>query len=194
MANQQFSKAVCTLRDEHLHTMNILFSTLLLGLVALWFVPVSFAETVKSSAPVFTVFLAWLWMGEKTSWLVCLSLFPIMGGLALCSANELSFNATGFAAAMITNLSECLQNVFSKKLISGEMYSYSPPELQFYTSLASICVQVPTLILMVDLSLVPMNFTYQMILLFVINGVSFHLQSLTEYTLLSYISPVTHRQ
>ncbi|GFQ91662.1 solute carrier family 35 member E2B [Trichonephila clavata] len=168
------------------------FSTLLLGLVALWFVPVSFAETVKSSAPVFTVFLAWLWMGEKTSWLVCLSLLPIMGGLALCSANELSFNATGFAAAMITNLSECLQNVFSKKLISGEIYSYSPPELQFYTSLASICVQVPTLILMVDLSLVPMNFTYQMILLFVINGVSFHFQSLTEYSLLSYISPVTH--
>lgn len=29
-----------------------------------------------------------------------------MGGLALCSANELSFNAAGFAAAMATNLSE----------------------------------------------------------------------------------------
>ncbi|GBM73173.1 Solute carrier family 35 member E2B [Araneus ventricosus] len=100
------------------------FSTLILGLIALWFVPVSFAETVKSSAPVFTVFLAWLLMGEKTSWLVCLSLLPIMGGLALCSANELSFNAAGFAAAMITNLSECLQNVFSKKLISGDKYCY----------------------------------------------------------------------
>lgn len=82
------------------------FSTLILGLVALWYVPVSFAETVKSSAPVFTVFLAYLLMGEKTSWLVCLSLIPVMGGLALCSANELSFNTTGFAAAMSTNLSE----------------------------------------------------------------------------------------
>lgn len=82
------------------------FSTLILGLVALWYVPVSFAETVKSSAPVFTVFLAYLLMGEKTSWLVCLSLIPVMGGLALCSLNELSFNAAGFAAAMATNLSE----------------------------------------------------------------------------------------
>lgn len=72
----------------------------------MWYVPVSFAETVKSSAPVFTVFLAWLLMSEKTSWLVCMSLLPIMGGLALCSANELSFNAAGFAAAMTTNLSE----------------------------------------------------------------------------------------
>ncbi|CAL1264955.1 unnamed protein product [Larinioides sclopetarius] len=168
------------------------FSTLILGLIALWFVPVSFAETVKSSAPVFTVFLAWLLMGEKTSWLVCLSLFPIMGGLALCSANELSFNAAGFAAAMITNLSECLQNVFSKKLISGDKYCYSPPELQFYTSVASICVQIPTLILMVDVSLVSTNFTYKMLMLLVINGISFHCQSITEYSLLSYISPVTH--
>lgn len=72
----------------------------------MWYVPVSFAETVKSSAPVFTVFLAYLLMGEKTSWLVCLSLIPVMGGLALCSANELSFNTAGFAAAMSTNLSE----------------------------------------------------------------------------------------
>ena len=72
----------------------------------MWYVPVSFAETVKSSAPVFTVFLAYLLMGEKTSWLVCLSLIPVMGGLALCSANELSFNTAGFLAAMATNLSE----------------------------------------------------------------------------------------
>lgn len=82
------------------------FSTLILGLIALWYVPVSFAETVKSSAPVFTVLLAYLLMGEKTSWLVCMSLIPVMGGLFLCSANELSFNAAGFIAAMATNLSE----------------------------------------------------------------------------------------
>ncbi|KFM78947.1 Solute carrier family 35 member E2, partial [Stegodyphus mimosarum] len=168
------------------------FSTLILGLIALWFVPVSFAETVKSSAPVFTVFLAWLLMGEKTSWLVCLSLIPVMGGLALCSANELSFNAAGFVAAMATNLSECLQNVSSKKLISNEKHCYSPPELQFYTSMASVCVQIPTLILMMDISQFHANVSSKMVTLLVLNGISFHCQSITEYTLLGYISPVTH--
>ena len=34
------------------------------GLVALYFVAVSFAETVKSSAPLFTVLIAWLVMGK----------------------------------------------------------------------------------------------------------------------------------
>lgn len=35
-----------------------------------------------------------------------MSLIPIMSGLALCSAYELSFNIKGFAAALATNLTE----------------------------------------------------------------------------------------
>ncbi len=37
---------------------------------------------------------------------VNLSLLPVMGGLALCSANELSFNLPGFLAAVGANVSE----------------------------------------------------------------------------------------
>ena len=48
-----------------------------------------------------------------------------MGGLALCSANELSFDSRGFIAALATNLTECLQNVYSKMLISGVNFKYT---------------------------------------------------------------------
>ena len=65
---------------------------------------------------------------------VKLSLLPVMGGLALCSANELSYNLPGFTAALVTNISECAQNVYSKMLISGDNFKYSPSEMQFYTS------------------------------------------------------------
>lgn len=104
------------------------FSTLLLGLVALWYVPVSFAETVKSSAPVFTVLIARVLLGEPTNLLVNLSLIPVMLGLALCSAYELSFTAIGFMASLAANISECLQNVYSKRLLSLERYE--PHQLQ----------------------------------------------------------------
>jgi solute carrier family 35 protein E2 len=63
--------------------------------------------------------------GEVTGLYVNLSLIPVMGGLALCSANELSFHTLGFLAAVGTNVSECLQNVYSKLLISGEAYKYT---------------------------------------------------------------------
>ena len=82
------------------------FTTVVLGLVALKFVAVSFTETVKSSAPIFTVLIARLMLGERTGLYVMLSLFPIMSGLALCSAYELSFNLQGFIAALATNLTE----------------------------------------------------------------------------------------
>lgn len=36
--------------------------------------------------------------------LVNLSLIPVMGGLALCTATEMSFNFLGFSAALSTNI------------------------------------------------------------------------------------------
>ena len=66
-----------------------------------------------------------------------------MGGLAICSANELSFNMMGFIAALATNISECGQNVYSKMLISGDAFKYTPAEMQFYTSAASLVVALP---------------------------------------------------
>ena len=97
--------------------------TVVLGLVSLKYVAVSFTETIKSSAPFFTVIFARLMLGEVTSWKVNLSLVPVVGGLALCSATELSFNAIGFSAAVFNNCIDCIQNVFSKKLLSTH-YNY----------------------------------------------------------------------
>lgn len=64
-------------------------------------------------------------LGEQTGLFVNLSLLPVMSGLALCSANEISFEVHGFVAAMATNLTECLQNVYSKMLISGDKFKYT---------------------------------------------------------------------
>ncbi|PIO05283.1 hypothetical protein AB205_0140150 [Aquarana catesbeiana] len=109
------------------------FSTVVLGLVSLKNVAVSFAETVKSSAPIFTVIMSRLILGEYTGMMVNLSLLPVMGGLALCTATEISFN-----------------NVFSKKLLSGDKYKFSPPELQFYTSAAAVILLIPTWIFLME--------------------------------------------
>lgn len=51
-----------------------------------------------------------LCLGQVTGLCVNLSLLPVMGGLALCSLNELSFNLFGFLAAMGTNIRHWQQN------------------------------------------------------------------------------------
>ncbi|KAF3820420.1 solute carrier family 35 member E2A isoform X1 [Mirounga leonina] len=171
------------------------FATVVLGLVSLKNVAVSFAETVKSSAPIFTVIMSRMILGEYTGLLVNLSLIPVMGGLALCTATEISFNVLGFSAALSTNIMDCLQNVFSKKLLSGDKYRFSAAELQFYTSAAAVTMLVPAWIFM-DLPVIgrsgkSFSYSQDVVLLLLMDGVLFHLQSITAYALMGKISPVT---
>ncbi|XP_029290839.1 solute carrier family 35 member E2A isoform X2 [Cottoperca gobio] len=172
------------------------FTTVVLGLVSLKNVAVSFAETVKSSAPIFTVIMSRLILGEYTGMWVNLSLFPIMAGLALCTATELSFNMIGFSAALSTNIMDCLQNVFSKKLLSGDTYKFSPPELQFYTSAAAVIMLIPAWLFFLDIPVIGKSgrsfiFSQDIVLLLLFDGGLFHLQSVTAYALMGRISPVT---
>lgn len=172
------------------------FTTVVLGLVSLKNVAVSFAETVKSSAPIFTVIMSRLILGEYTGLWVNLSLFPVMAGLALCTATEISFNMLGFSAALSTNIMDCLQNVFSKKLLSGDTYKFSPPELQFYTSAAAVIMLIPAWVFLLDIPIIgksgrSFTLSQDMVLLLLFDGVLFHLQSVTAYALMGRISPVT---
>ncbi|CAB1427262.1 unnamed protein product [Pleuronectes platessa] len=174
----------------------IRFTSVVLGLVSLKNVAVSFAETVKSSAPIFTVIMSRLILGEYTGLWVNLSLFPVMAGLALCTATEVSFNMLGFSAALSTNVMDCLQNVFSKKLLSGDTYKFSPPELQFYTSAAAVIMLIPAWVFLMDLPVLGKNgrsfiFSQDIVLLLLFDGGLFHLQSVTAYALMGRISPVT---
>lgn len=116
------------------------FATVVLGLVSLKHVAASFTETIKSSAPFFTVFFAWIMLGETTPVPIMCSLVPVAGGLLVASVSELSFNMIGFFAAVATNSVECVQNVFSKRLLSKD---YTPSQLQFYTSVTALILQVP---------------------------------------------------
>ncbi|KAK3105197.1 hypothetical protein FSP39_019558 [Pinctada imbricata] len=150
------------------------FSTVVLGLVALKFVAVSFTETVKSSAPLFTVLISSVLTGEYTGFYTFLTLIPIMGGLALCSAYELSFNIQGFIAALATNLTEC------------------PAELQFYTSISSVVVQIPACFFLIDFEKAQNSLDTMMVISLIANGIFFHFQSISAYVLMGYISPVTH--
>merc|ERR1719469_1090604 len=125
------------------------FATVVLGLVSLNNVAASFTETIKASAPFFTVVIAFLMLGERTSGKVLLSLLPVAAGLVMVSYTELSFNIIGFSAAVATNVIECVQNVFSKRLLARE---YSASQLQFYTSLTALVLQAPIFVYSLDFS------------------------------------------
>jgi solute carrier family 35, member E2 len=191
----------------------------LLGLLSLSHVALSFTETIKATAPLFTVVFAFLLLGERHNTRVILSLVPVMVGLVLCSETELSFDMVGFIAAMLNNLIDCLANVFSKKLLNNDVMT--PAHLQFYTSVVAATLQIPVILSMyygigpdntVDiyrngdqgglvhnaslpklLRIIPKHRDPSDLLRpsMAINGVFFHMQSVTSYFVMSLVSPVT---
>ncbi|KAL3778384.1 hypothetical protein HJC23_003193 [Cyclotella cryptica] len=114
-------------------------ATVVLGLIALEHVPVSFVETIKATAPAFTVVFARLILKERTATPVMLTLVPVVAGLILCSASELRFDTVGFVAAVMNNCADCVQNVMSKRMLTH----LKPTQLQFYTSVAALVLQTP---------------------------------------------------
>lgn len=113
--------------------------TVVLGLIALEHVPVSFVETIKATAPAFTVIFARLILKEHTPSPVMLTLIPVVAGLILCSKSELRFDTIGFLAAVTNNCADCVQNVMSKRMLTH----FRPTQLQFYTSVAALMMQCP---------------------------------------------------
>lgn len=169
-------------------------ATVILGLVSLQHVAASFTEAIKASAPLFTVLFAWLILGEKTSRVVIASLLPIMLGLLVTSGTELSFDTIGFVAAVSTNMIDCIQNVFSKRL----MDQMTPIQLQFYTSVAAIVLQLPVMLYnhneSIRAHITGENtemFSVSVVFWLLVACVFYHLQSVSAYYCVDSVSPVT---
>lgn len=94
------------------HMLGNLLTNVSLGKVA-----VSFTHTIKAMEPFFSVALSSVFLGTPVTIPVVLSLVPIVGGVALASFSEASFNWAGFGAAMGSNLTFQSRNVLSKKVV-----------------------------------------------------------------------------
>ena len=93
-----------------LHLAGFLTTNMSLGAVN-----VSLTHTIKSLEPFFTVFLSYIFLGSVPTLPVMLTLVPIVAGVVVASATDLSFNWYGFATAMGSNLFFQSRNVISKK-------------------------------------------------------------------------------
>ena len=169
-------------------------STIILGLVSLSYVAASFTETIKASSLLVTVLFSWMILGERTSLPVLLSLFPVMGGLVLCTSSELSFHTIGFLAALFNNVLDCIQNVVSKKMMK---LLVTPVQLQFFTSFVGMFFQLPVLLWQLQRSAISAETVQakvvgrEVALYMLIAAVLFHAQSVSAYCTMSLMSPVS---
>ncbi|KAK3121542.1 hypothetical protein QOZ80_8BG0655780 [Eleusine coracana subsp. coracana] len=177
------------------HTLGNLFTNMSLGKVA-----VSFTHTIKAMEPFFSVLLSAIFLGEMPTVWVVSSLVPIVGGVALASLTEASFNWAGFWSAMASNVTFQSRNVLSKKLMVKKEGEESLDNINLFSiiTVMSFFLLAPVTFLTEGVKLTP---TYlqsaglnvqQVLTRSLIAGLCFHAYQQVSYMILSKVSPVTH--
>ncbi|KAL9252955.1 Phosphoenolpyruvate/phosphate translocator 2, chloroplastic-like protein [Drosera capensis] len=175
------------------HTLGNLFTNMSLGKVA-----VSFTHTIKAMEPFFSVILSAMFLGEMPTPWVVLSLLPIVGGVALASMTEASFNWAGFTSAMASNLTNQSRNVFSKKFMVKKEESLDNITLFSIITIMSFFLLAPAAIFMEGVKFTP---TYleaaglnvkQVYTRSLLAALCFHAYQQVSYMILQRVSPVTH--
>ncbi|XP_010923226.1 phosphoenolpyruvate/phosphate translocator 1, chloroplastic [Elaeis guineensis] len=187
------SQLVAILPLAMVHTLGNLFTNMSLGKVA-----VSFTHTIKAMEPFFSVLLSSLFLGELPTVWVLLSLVPIVGGVALASMTEASFNWAGFWSAMASNLTFQSRNVLSKKLMVKKEESLDNINLFSIITIMSFCLLAPVTLFVEGVKFTPsyvqsagLNLK-QIYLRSLIAGLCFHAYQQVSYMILARVSPVTH--
>lgn len=187
------SQLVAILPLAIVHTLGNLFTNMSIGKVA-----VSFTHTIKASEPFFSVLLSALFLGELPTLWVISSLVPIVGGVALASCTDASFNWAGFITAMASNISNQSRNVFSKKFMVRKEESLDNITLFSVMTIMSFLMLTPMAIFMDGIKFSPsylqssglnMNEIYTKCLM---AGFCFHSYQQVSYMILSRVSPVSH--
>ncbi|KAG8366888.1 hypothetical protein BUALT_Bualt16G0014800 [Buddleja alternifolia] len=178
------------------HTMGNLLTNVSIGKVA-----VSFTHTIKAMEPFFTVVLSALLVGERPSPWVVSSLVPIVGGVALASFTEVSFNWIGFGSAMASNLTNQTRNVFSKKFMIRKEETLDNINLFSIMTIISFLLLTPAAILLEGVKFSPSYFQYaaseglnvrELCTRAIFSGFCFHTYQQVSYMILQMVSPVTH--
>lgn len=159
-------------------------------------VAISLTHTVKTLEPAFNVVLSKLVLGEGTPTGAVLSLIPIIVGVAMASAGELSFNWTGFLTAMASNLTFGFRAVWSKMAMTK---SLSSTAVYAYTTLISVLICVPWALLAeggtlkagIDAAIANVGaqrFYFDLTAV----GLLYHLYNQFAFNTLQRVSPVSH--
>jgi len=175
------------------HTLGNLFTNMSLGKVA-----VSFTHTIKAMEPFFSVLLSALFLGENPNPLVVASLVPIVGGVALASLTEASFNWAGFLSAMASNVTFQSRNVLSKKFMVKKEGSLDNINLFSIITIMSFFLLLPTTFFVEGVKFTPKALAAAGLDVKVvatralIAGLCFHSYQQVSYMILAKVSPVTH--
>jgi len=167
------------------------------GVIALGAGAVSFTQVVKASEPAFTAAISGVFFNDYLSWQSYASLIPVMVGVAMSSATELSFSWYCLAAGIMSNVFAAARGVFGKKQMSGSASKTLSPE-NYYAVLTiiSFMLLLPIMLLFEGSKIIGLSIVDEKIKTgiknAVISGILFYLYNEVSFKALSNLNAVSH--
>jgi solute carrier family 35 protein E1 len=196
-------------KDEFFETLQnlkvvALYNTLThsAGVIALGSGAVSFTQVVKAAEPLTTAIISFLFQSSVLNIKAYLSLIPVIIGVALSSANELTFSWYCLIAGLIANLFASARGVFGKTAMckqDTEKCSIMLSAENFYAVLTimSSFMLIPLMIFFEgskinQLLIKPTTMEIEGIVYTMISGLLFYLYNEVSFKVLNEVHPVTH--
>jgi len=158
-------------------------------------ISLSYSHTVKASMPIFTVFLSRIIFKETQTFVVYLSLLPIVLGIILATVTELSFDFIGLFCALFSTLNFSLQNIFCKKVMKDTNIHH----LHLLKELNQICFIITIPFWMTfDLTrwnsnaLEKVDSPLRLIFLILVDAIFNFTQNMVAFTVISLITPLSY--
>jgi solute carrier family 35 protein E1 len=178
-----------------LHTLTHLGAVVSLGAGA-----VSFTHIVKAAEPAVSAFLSAVFLKSFMPLPVYLSLIPVMGGVALASATELSFTWLSFWAAMISNIASASRGIVGKKMLGKPQgKNMSAANVYAVMTMISTMMCLPVAILMEWNAVIPTLKAISasgklptLIIQTLLSGFYYYLYNEVAFLALDNVNPVTH--
>jgi len=162
----------------------------------------AFVNVVKSLEPLFNVIFGAIFMGDVLPWQVNACLIPVIAGVAIASAAELSFTWDCFAFAMGSNVAFSLRGVLTKASSSSPKGEHMDAGNTFaiVTALSflavlpiALYVEGPMLQMQWDKALRTKVYTENELLARILaSGLSFYLYNEVAMYTLDAVHPITH--
>ena len=169
-------------------------------MIALGSGAVSFTQVVKAAEPASTALISALFQSSFLSMKAYLSLIPVIIGVALSSATELTFSWYCLSAGLIANIFASARGVFGKSAMCGkDRCSVILSAENFYATLTTMStfMLIPLMIFFEGPSVYkfltqPSVIQKEGLLYTVASGLLFYLYNEVSFKVLDQVHPVTH--
>jgi solute carrier family 35 protein E1 len=196
-------KAPVLTAEETKNLMPVVFLHLLTHLgavVSLSAGAVSFTHIVKAAEPAVSAALSAVALKQFMPLPVYLSLIPVMGGVALASATELSFTWLSFGAAMVSNIASAYRGIVGKSAL-GKPQGKNMNAANVYgvmTILSTLlCLPISYMIEAKHIgpslkAIAAAGKTKELIIQTLLSGFFYYLYNEVAFLTLDNVAPVTH--